>query len=442
MAAIFCNVIIMANGFSRNFANLAPAQLELAQRREAALRQGGDPLSSALQGLTQGVALQRLPQTIQQDSLNKQLELAIQQAKLNELSQGKVIEVGGRLVRVNPGTGNVDVLLDAIQNSNKQFVGLSGGMPIWADPRTASLTVGNIPAGIDLTGGLAPRVTPTETFSTVISDQGIMKTGNRSTTALPLTVGGQTVQSPQKPVNVRQFTDAQGNLFEQPMTGGVPTPVINPLTNTQMNTGVANQIISTDQGIFTAPKKTEGGEAPSTTPLIAPSSGVSPGTPLTRTTASKAAASNEAAMAMASDAADTGITVIDDLLTRVGPTTVGFAALTKGVPTSPALDFASDLDQLKSVVLIGTLQEMKNASKTGASGLGQVSNREGKILEAAKGSLEQAQSQENIKKNLNKIKESLQRWQEAKQKYAAKNPSDAASSGVSPLERLRQKHGR
>lgn len=62
-----------------SFADLTPAQLELAQRRQAT---GGDPLSNLLQGLQQGVQLQQLPQELANQAIATQLATQLAQSKL------------------------------------------------------------------------------------------------------------------------------------------------------------------------------------------------------------------------------------------------------------------------------------------------------------------------------------------------------------------------
>lgn len=61
------------------FADLTPAQVELAQRRQAT---GGDPLSNLLQGLQQGVQLQQLPQQLANQAIAQQVAAQLQQVKL------------------------------------------------------------------------------------------------------------------------------------------------------------------------------------------------------------------------------------------------------------------------------------------------------------------------------------------------------------------------
>jgi hypothetical protein len=72
------------------------------------------------------------------------------------------------------------------------------------------------------------------------------------------------------------------------------------------------------------------------------------------------------------------------------------------IPGSTAANARADLASLKAQVGFGVLQAMRNNSKTGGA-LGNVSDAEGKRLEAALGSLETAQSTEQFKERLQGI---------------------------------------
>jgi hypothetical protein len=103
---------------------------------------------------------------------------------------------------------------------------------------------------------------------------------------------------------------------------------------------------------------------------------------------------------------------VDNLLGRVNGAVVGFGSLTTFIPTSPARDFKADLDSLKANIAFGELTAMREASKTGGA-LGNVSDRELALLTSALAGLDQGQSVESFKENLNQIKASLQRWNDA-----------------------------
>lgn len=116
-------------------------------------------------------------------------------------------------------------------------------------------------------------------------------------------------------------------------------------------------------------------------------------------------------------------TSIDDLYGRVNNKTVSFGSLTKYVPGTAAANFSADLDTLKANIAFSELQAMREASKTGGA-LGNVANQELELLQSTLGALNQRQSPENFKKNLNKIKESLGRWDSVKGGNVVQEGSD------------------
>lgn len=116
---------------------------------------------------------------------------------------------------------------------------------------------------------------------------------------------------------------------------------------------------------------------------------------------------------------------VDELLGQVNQYTVGFGSLMKGVPTSPARSFSAQLDTLKANIAFGELTAMREASKTGGA-LGQVSDREGKLLQSTLGALDQGQSPEQFKAQLEKIKNSIITWKQEINNYS----SEAGISSV------------
>jgi len=80
----------------------------------------------------------------------------------------------------------------------------------------------------------------------------------------------------------------------------------------------------------------------------------------------------------------------------------GLRGAIPNIPGTAAADAQAKLNTLKSQVAFGVLQEMRNNSKTGGA-LGQVSDAEGKRLEANLAALENAQSVEQMKDSLAKI---------------------------------------
>lgn len=122
---------------------------------------------------------------------------------------------------------------------------------------------------------------------------------------------------------------------------------------------------------------------------------------------------------------------VNELMGQVNPYTVGFGTLIKGVPTTAARSFASQLETLKASIAFGELTAMREASKTGGA-LGQVSDKEGQLLQNALGALDQGQSAEQFKAQLRKIKESIERWKAAANNYSA--TSGISSVNISDLD--------
>lgn len=107
---------------------------------------------------------------------------------------------------------------------------------------------------------------------------------------------------------------------------------------------------------------------------------------------------------------------IDDLMGQVTGWTTGMGSLIAAVPGTPAANFRADVNTLSANIAFGELTAMREASKTGGA-LGQVSERELALLEAALGSLDRAQSPEQFKKSLDTVKASIERWQAAVEQH-------------------------
>jgi hypothetical protein len=104
---------------------------------------------------------------------------------------------------------------------------------------------------------------------------------------------------------------------------------------------------------------------------------------------------------------------VDELIGKISFNTVGFVGATaRKIAGTPARDFKADLDTLKANISFSELQAMREASKTGGA-LGQVAVRELELLEATLGALDQGQSQESFRKNLQKIRDSISTFNKA-----------------------------
>lgn len=126
------------------------------------------------------------------------------------------------------------------------------------------------------------------------------------------------------------------------------------------------------------------------------------------------------------------------------------------MPGSQAADAEALLNTLKSQVGFGVLQEMRNNSKSGSSGLGAVSDAEGKRLENNLAALDKAQSLDQMKHGLQSIvdyangaKDRLRDVYNMKHKQGAPEVTKptAPTGGLTPaeqqeLDQLKKKYGR
>ena len=104
------------------------------------------------------------------------------------------------------------------------------------------------------------------------------------------------------------------------------------------------------------------------------------------------------------------LNTIDTAIGQVGGSTAGLGgAVMRNLPGSEAVDLEENLLTIKANIGFNELTQMRKDSPTGGA-LGQVSDMENKALQAARASLEQRQSPEQLRTNLNKIKDSYARW--------------------------------
>lgn len=86
--------------------------------------------------------------------------------------------------------------------------------------------------------------------------------------------------------------------------------------------------------------------------------------------------------------------------------TVGLNALTSGIPNTASHDLDATLDTIRSIIGFDKLQEMRANSPTGGA-LGAISDKENKLLQSVFGSLDQAQSPEQFRANLDRARTEL-----------------------------------
>ena len=141
-----------------------------------------------------------------------------------------------------------------------------------------------------------------------------------------------------------------------------------------------------------------------------------------------AGTSSPQAVKFQQDTADRVVNDVDLAMEKLSGWTAGLGgAVLKNIPGTEAKNFSGFLDTLKANIGFGVLQDMRNASKTGGA-LGQISDRENVLLSSVLGSLDQAQSVEQIKANLTKIKGIMMEWQAALAENAA-NPTATQEGG-------------
>jgi hypothetical protein len=110
------------------------------------------------------------------------------------------------------------------------------------------------------------------------------------------------------------------------------------------------------------------------------------------------------------------VNLIDEAIGNTTRRSAGFAgAVLSGVPESKAFELSRQLEAIKANIGFDKLQQMREASPTGGA-LGQVAVQELNALQASLGSLDQRQSPEQIKTNLEKVKRHYQNWLNTVQK--------------------------
>lgn len=113
---------------------------------------------------------------------------------------------------------------------------------------------------------------------------------------------------------------------------------------------------------------------------------------------------------------------VKSAIEKVGMTTAGpVGAVMRNVPGSKAFDLNKTVDSIKANIGFDTLQAMRDASPTGGA-LGQVAVQELTMLQAARGSLDTAQSPDQVMKALYGIEKHYTNWLQAvKQSQQSQN---------------------
>ncbi len=102
---------------------------------------------------------------------------------------------------------------------------------------------------------------------------------------------------------------------------------------------------------------------------------------------------------------------INKILPQLGPMTTGpVAALTEAVPGTPAYNVGKLKDTVVANIGLKELKAMKEASKTGASGMGALSEKELAVLETSLGNLKLAQNTKQVAQAMRDVRNSFYRW--------------------------------
>ena len=119
----------------------------------------------------------------------------------------------------------------------------------------------------------------------------------------------------------------------------------------------------------------------------------------------------EAAKQMGISSAESVLGIIQEAKPLVGWATAGFGGSTIGqLPGTEGKDLQRKLDTIKANLAIDKLAQMKEASKTGASGLGSLAVKELETIQATVASLDRDQSPTQLKQNLEKIEKHYRRY--------------------------------
>jgi hypothetical protein len=137
------------------------------------------------------------------------------------------------------------------------------------------------------------------------------------------------------------------------------------------------------------------------------------------------------------DSTSNVMTTIENAKGKVSGTTAGLGGRLLGW-TESATDLEKTLDTVKANLGFDRLQQMRNESKTGGA-LGQVAVKELDRLEAARASLDRAQSPKQLKENLDNVYEAYRRWRntatEALAEKQAARPTGKSFNSVEEANR-------
>lgn len=123
-------------------------------------------------------------------------------------------------------------------------------------------------------------------------------------------------------------------------------------------------------------------------------------------------AKREKSQKAAIDQADRVINKVDQALSKVSLWSSGKGSVLSNIPGTDAKDLSADLETIKANLGFAELQSMREASPTGGA-LGAIAVQELVALQSTVASLDQAQSQGQLKSSLKEIKKHYTNWKNA-----------------------------
>lgn len=121
---------------------------------------------------------------------------------------------------------------------------------------------------------------------------------------------------------------------------------------------------------------------------------------------------------------------IEEAIQSAGPTTTGtIGAIARNIPATDAYNLNKVVDSIKANIGFAELQAMRQASPTGGA-LGQVAVQELNSLQSVLGSLDTAQSQQQLERNLYKAQQHYRKWKQVMQQAESGGDAPQPQSGV------------
>jgi hypothetical protein len=152
-------------------------------------------------------------------------------------------------------------------------------------------------------------------------------------------------------------------------------------------------------------------------------------------------AKSDLAVIMANDKANNVISKVDRVIAGTGRLSAGILSkATAQIPGTNAYNMARDLETVKASIGFKELNDMRQASPTGGA-LGNVSNVELDFLQSVISNLNQAQSPERLKSNLEDVKYHYGRWKSMVELAARQAAGEDVSGAVEQMVRTSGERG-